>query len=592
MEYSKYQLDVFNFIKNEKGNCVISAVAGSGKTTTIVESLKIIPKTKSILFLAFNKAIVEELKDRVPFNVKVRTFHSLGNSYILNTYPNMKMDGYKFYKYSEKLLEPYVKMNYPRKQHSAVLTEYRDLINVFRNNALYIPKELTSSKIDDVLSNIYKIQSNNFDFEYIGSEDDYIRAIKMLNEMNEDRERFDFNDMVYLPVINQDIKNNIISYDYVLVDECQDLNITQQSFLDSIVKEKTGRFIAVGDERQAIYGFAGADIHSFKNLTNKENTITLPLSFCYRCGKNMIKYAQGFVKQIEAVETKGDGIIRDGKIEEVQTGDIVLSRVNKNLISLFFSLLKENKKSFIKGKDIGENLIRMITKSNAKNLKEFEKYVGEEVKKLRLKLETKIGRIIDEETFINSSEYQHLIEKVDCIKTLNQHYEKQLKTFQDLKDKISLIFMDEGDGIMLSTVHKAKGLENSRVFILDAFMFPATFAKEKWEKIQEQNLYYVAITRAKDELVFIHENFERKIYRYLLLNDFDSIEKLVKKKKMDIDELYFMEDVSKYTFDFSMENKEKVYSYYSIPGYITFKELINKNKKILNGRTTGANSTL
>lgn len=573
MEYSKYQVRVFKFIKEEKGNCVISAVAGSGKTTTIVEALKIIPKTKSILFLAFNKAIVEELKNRVPFNVKVRTFHSLGNSYVLNTYPNMKFDTYKFYKYSEKMLEPYIKTNYPRKQHISVLTEYRELINIMRNNAINVPVDLTASKTEDILKEIYNIQSDNFDFEHLGSEDDYIRAIKTLSAMNADKEKFDFNDMIYLPITNNDIKNNIITYDYVLVDECQDLNLAQQAFLDSIIKKDKGRFIAVGDERQAIYGFAGADIHSFKNLTKKPNTTILPLSYCYRCGKDIIKYARGFVNQIEAVETKEDGIIRDGKIDEVQTGDIVLSRVNKNLITLFFTLLKDKKKSYIKGKDIGENLIRMITKSSAKNMKEFDKYVVDEVKKMKLKLETKMGRIIDETTFFASSDYQHFNEKIECIKTLFQFYEKDIKSFQELSDKISNIFMDEGDGIMLSTVHKAKGLENDRVFILDAYMFPATFAQKKSEKEQEQNLYYVAITRAKKELIFINEVFERKMYRYLLFKDLKSIEKLLHKKNIKHDEIFFMQDISKYQFDFTNDTQEKVYSYYEIPGYITFNEL-------------------
>jgi len=583
MQYSKYQINVFDFVENGNGNAVIAAVAGSGKTTTIVEAASRIPLRKSALFLSFNKLIAEELSKRVPSHVKVKTFHGLGNGYIKSTFPSMNYDSYKFYKYSDKLLDPYIKNNFSKKYHYAAVSEFREFINILRNNAVVIPEILTNKKISDIIDNIYNIQSNNFNFELIGAEDEYVLAIKTLHAMNADRSIFDFNDMIYLPVINQQIKNNIFTYDYVFVDECQDLNITQQTLLDVIVKPEKGRFIAVGDEHQAIYGFAGADVHSYKKLTKKENTITLPLSFCYRCGTNIIKYARGFVKQIEAVEGKHEGILRDGDAHEAVSGDLILSRVNKNLISLFFSLLKDKKKSYIKGKDIGENLTKMITKSDAKDLVKFSKYTNEELKKIKLKLETKIGRLIDQETFEASSEYQHFMEKIDCINTLYDHYKKELKSFQELKDKISLIFKDEGDGIVLSTVHKAKGLENDKVFLLDAYMFPAFFAKEEWEKIQEQNLYYVAITRAKNELVFINENFDRRVYRYLILNQYDSLRDLMKKKKINENEIYFLEDLSSYEFNFSSDKNDRIYSYYKNKGFLSLKELEEKHKKILNG---------
>lgn len=79
---SKYQRAVYIYIEKGKGNAVIDAVAGSGKSTTIVNALKLIPKNKRVLFLAFNKAIVEELKIKVGNlnNVDIKTLHSLGAS--------------------------------------------------------------------------------------------------------------------------------------------------------------------------------------------------------------------------------------------------------------------------------------------------------------------------------------------------------------------------------------------------------------------------------------------------------------------------------------------------------------------------------
>ena len=79
---SKYQKAVYIYIQKGKGNAVIDAVAGSGKSTTIVNALKLIPNNKRVLFLAFNKAIVEELKIKVGNlnNVDIKTLHSLGAS--------------------------------------------------------------------------------------------------------------------------------------------------------------------------------------------------------------------------------------------------------------------------------------------------------------------------------------------------------------------------------------------------------------------------------------------------------------------------------------------------------------------------------
>jgi ATP-dependent exoDNAse (exonuclease V) beta subunit len=63
----------------------------------------------------------------------------------------------------------------------------------------------------------------------------------------------------------------------------------------------------------------------------------------------------------------------------------------------------------------------------------------------------------------------------------------------------------KGTGIALSTIHKAKGLEANNVYIVCPSLMPSKAAQKDWEIRQEQNLMYVAYTRAKDTLGFIHE---------------------------------------------------------------------------------------
>lgn len=82
---SIYQQNVFNFIQSGSGNGVIKAVAGAGKTTTIIQSLSLIPTNKRILMLAFNKNIANELKEEVPYHVEVSTFHACGFASLRNS---------------------------------------------------------------------------------------------------------------------------------------------------------------------------------------------------------------------------------------------------------------------------------------------------------------------------------------------------------------------------------------------------------------------------------------------------------------------------------------------------------------------------
>jgi hypothetical protein len=98
---SEYQEKIFDFIKNGVGNAVIEAKAGSGKTTTMVEGIKYVPKTQNALFVAFNKSICQELEKRLEGvdNVKVRTYHSLGFQFLRENL-GITADNVKEYKYS------------------------------------------------------------------------------------------------------------------------------------------------------------------------------------------------------------------------------------------------------------------------------------------------------------------------------------------------------------------------------------------------------------------------------------------------------------------------------------------------------------
>ena len=148
---STFQKEIFEFVKTGTGNAVINAVAGSGKTTTIISSLRFIPTDKSVIFLAFNKSIVQEIQQKVPTNVVVKTFHSLGASSIFKSYRDKsKLDENKIYDFINNAAP---KLSFLDK--TTIDNDYKNRIKKIVDLANYFA-ELRSSYIGNLGSDDYK----------------------------------------------------------------------------------------------------------------------------------------------------------------------------------------------------------------------------------------------------------------------------------------------------------------------------------------------------------------------------------------------------------------------------------------------------
>lgn len=483
---SEYQKAIFEFVKNGKGNCVINAVAGSGKTTTIIYSLKFIPQDKSVIFLAFNKSITEEIKQKVSSNVNVKTFHSLGASSIYKTYrEKSELNNNKIFDIINNLAPRWAMVDKKEisMDYKIRLRKIIDLARLSLCNDVVNLKELCDKHQIDVLDNELE------------------RALKIIQDANNDISTFDFTDMIYWPANYNHFK--LDTYDYIFIDECQDLNKTQHKLIEKI-SHPNSRIVAVGDPSQCIYGFAGADTESFNNLINMPNTITLPLSVNYRCGSNIINLARKFVSNIEAHDSTGTGVLNyNASIKEVMDGDMLLCRNASPLVKLCLELLHENKKAYVKGSDIGEDLIRLIIRSNTKKTIDTKAWLDLEMKKIIYSIKIKYPYLETEEIKENTS-FLIFKEKHQLLNTIIDS--ENIQDINDLIIKIRQIFLDNSTGICLSTIHKAKGLECNRVFIIDKEKtLPSKFAKLPWQIEQEFNLQYVAFTRAKNYLGFISD---------------------------------------------------------------------------------------
>lgn len=484
---SKYQKAVYTFITKCKGNAVIDAVAGSGKSTTIVNALKLIPSDKRVLFLAFNKSIVEELKIKIGNlnNVDVKTLHSLGCSAVFRTFHSqVQNDKYKAFvndRIKSGIFAPHT--NYPL-AHEELEDWTRNIFQLIDLGRVNLVKSV--AELDDL--------AFKYNLSLVDNESHL--ALQAIEWGKSEVNYIDYTDMIYFPNVK---KLRLFKYDWVFIDECQDLNAAQRELFLQCIKPG-GRFVAVGDPRQAIYGFCGADVKSFELLKHIPHTAKLPLSICYRCDGDIINLAKSIIPQIEARPGAPAGVVtRDVKLVDVKDGDMILCRVTTPLVNLCMKYISQGIKAYVKGRDIGTNLINMIKKTNCKNIEDaiarFERELGKIIGKV-------VARQHCTEAKAKESDmYKNYEDKIEAIRVLSEGLEKS----KDVMDRIETIFKDDQkSGICLSTIHKSKGLESDRVFIIrEDKMLLKPCMMVPWMAEQEYNLVYVAYTRAKHFLGFI-----------------------------------------------------------------------------------------
>lgn len=240
-----------------------------------------------------------------------------------------------------------------------------------------------------------------------------------------------------------------------------------------------------------IYGFQGASLNNFLTLQSIPNTITLPLSITYRCSKRIVEEAKTvFPNEIEAAPWAEEGIVRRGDLGEAQSGDFVLCRNNLPLVAAFVVFLRLKKKAVIKGKDLGQSLLSILDKIT--EIKDLDTL-------LEAKLEELLKKGISRAAALNNPSYIALEEKAMIIRLLH----KEFPSITELYSVIDRIFTeDTGEGVILCTCHKSKGLEADRVFFLNPELIPSQYATTEKALYGEKCLKFVAITRARKELVY------------------------------------------------------------------------------------------
>lgn len=490
--------NTFAFATNGIGHGCIQAVAGAGKTTALTEityRVKTESPTKKLLAVAFNKSIATELNTRLADNTKSATTHALGFSIVRArwearygknfdvqnaTGPRMMtLVGSLVGQDDEKKKVSFELCKAISMAKTTLAETQEDVINIIQRFG-YDTCDLNDAQFADVV-----LKALDMCTKGPGTGQKSIRRGKSWEKIQVPAITFD--DMVWLPVVNKWSANE--KFDMVLVDECQDISAARFALVRKHLKDDNSRIIMVGDPRQAIYGFAGAGAGTIEGLVNELDAKVLPLNVSFRCAKNIINIAKSFNEEIEADDDAANGEVSECELDSLSQlaakGNAVLSRTNAPLVRQFFKLAKAGVAVTMLGKEFGENIQKKVSR------------MGEStIEGLAAKVESYYNAQIQMAVERNWSEQyrQQLTDEHDTLTVLIQG----AANLDEFQTRLNAIMGDKpsSEKVTLSSVHKAKGLEWNKVFALKDTL--------KMDDIEEMNIGYVCVTRAKKELVFVN----------------------------------------------------------------------------------------
>lgn len=476
---SAQQEDIYTFIREGTGHGVVIARAGTGKTSTIVGALEHVRPFSRVLCCAFNRRIRDELEKRVPAGVKVQTLHQLGRATMHRerTYKSFVHDDDKDIRVAREALNT---TRFTDTDEGRLLMD--DVAERVRTGAS-LTKALLVQTRDQLIE---LIKDYDLDSDAVPAEELAPLISKAVKGALDAWPATSFDDEIWIPVL---YGLGLRYYDVVFVDECQDLTLNQLRLAQSACHQD-GRIVAVGDPAQAIYGWRGADDNTVQRIINELGAPTFPLSVSFRCPRSVVALAKKYVPDFEAAADAPDGRVVAISLADMfmtaKPGDYILSRTNAPLAQICLAFVQNKVPARIIGQDVGKRIIGLLKRSRAKTVSELMPWLAEYEEKESARLE-KNRRPRAAQTVR------------DLCETLRQFAENEL-TIPHVMQSIDNMFVeDKRNYIICSTVHKLKGDEANRVFVLDE-----TFFLTRGDPVEERNIHYVAVTRAKRELFRVY----------------------------------------------------------------------------------------
>lgn len=491
------QWDILDATKEHK-QLKIDAKAGSGKSSTLVfvSEHNVVPS----LYITFNKSMQEEAKSKFPSHVEVRTTHSLAYSVSgrsishkltrpSGAYKNVCGTGgeiARHFRIAPFIVNPEnslsgtamgyaVKSTVGRFECSADKDFTEDHVSYFEAEKLFKVKGFNKKKYAERVLRHAKMlwrERINPDSDMMASHDTYLKMFQLSNP-------------------------DLSEYEVIYLDEAQD---SSPCLLDIIFKQK-GRIVLVGDKNQSIYSWRGA-----KNAMESTDWPSAQLTKSFRFGQEVAEVAKDILlseEGIRHVEMYGYEKLST-KVQGVNDLDKYtwIFRTNAVLISEAIELIKE-------GRKININV----------DVRDFKSLIGS-----AMALRSGNMKGVKHHEMISYNSWEEFEEEMEISKKPEMKrvygYVKSGKAGKML-EVLDTYKPHPHPDIELSTAHRMKGLERDNVVLAEDFPLPEFNADGTWKGWvgQEQNLLYVAATRAKKVLVV--NGAIQEVLSYLASEDVD-----------------------------------------------------------------------
>ena len=487
---------------------IVTAYAGCAKTTTLglAGSQVKVPA----LALAFNKSIVKEFEGRFPENFTVKTLNGLGHQAWARALPQLPRLELK----ANKLATLITEISKGRKVK--LLNEQWFQLRALVTGAMQAGLVPKGHGPEGAVPDTPEAWEAIADEQNVGKADAEFLQDLAKQILEEDirlakQGVISFDDQVYCPTM---LGGKFPKFPVVFVDEAQDLSMLNHRMLAECLGRSDAKLVAVGDPKQAIYAFRGADSESMSNIRQlRSSWIEKPLATTFRCPKAIVSRQQAHAPGFRAHEQNAAGLFvpageRGTKWgwEQVQkfipegpeAKTAVLCRNNGPLLTLAFKLIRQGVGVMMLGREIG------------KGLTVLSKKLAPDDEMPAAAIASKIQDWSERECALalaNGKEHKvdGIQDQAECLQAVLSGAE--CRDAKDLRTQLEQLFAREHGVVTLSSIHKSKGLEWDLVLHLDPWRLPSPQAKkaaalgDDRALKQEWNLKYVAETRTKQVLV-------------------------------------------------------------------------------------------
>lgn len=515
------QMRVFEALEEDDQNIIISATAGSGKSTVLKGIIGLLEPRSKINVLMFNVSVKEAFENdpRIPKRVNVSTAHGCGLGLLIAHFRGEMptVDEHKSHKLSEWGLRRLKNLIEDQSRHPIALPtlpperEKAELLLERWQEALKQLIDFARLNLADNDVESLEWVVGYFAIRFPFGKRGLAWGLRIATDLLDDCFRIgsndrviDYVDMVWLPYkLKLYPRRPKASKCYLLVDEIQDAN---RAFLNLYKKfEIVGyRCIFVGDKKQSISGYMAALPSAMDSAAKLFNAKVLPLSESQRCPKTHVALASLISPEMKSRKDALDGSCQlmhpNNLSKELKPGDLVLCRFVAPLIKIALEAkFFHSKPGVVRARDI------------AKEMKAFARQVAK-----GRKWGSFHSHLLEQKEYIVERHMES--EQLTMADAAADHYRCLEYCYEFIGDKATSLKQfcegidaafpmepeDRSKHILFSSIHSAKGDEAERVYIVGSNLLPYyRTGMLNWQFEQEINTTFVGLTRSKREMYFI-----------------------------------------------------------------------------------------